>query len=86
MDEKAQIIVASRVTQETNDKRQVHSVLAKIEKNTDDKPNKLSADAGYFSEDNVACLEANERINEAYIATGHTKHHKQPSAVPLCRA
>jgi hypothetical protein len=52
VDEKAQIIVASQVTQEPNDKQQVQPVLAKIEENIGGKPNKISSDSGYFSEDN----------------------------------
>ena len=40
VDEKAQIIVASQVTQEPNDKQQVQPVLAKIEENIGGKPNK----------------------------------------------
>lgn len=73
VDEKAQIIVASQVTQEPNDKQQVQPVLAKIEENTGgSKPNKISADSGYFSEDNCKTLESNGI--DAYIATGKQKH------------
>jgi len=72
VDEKAQIIVASQITQEPNDKQQVQPVLAKIEENTGDKPNKLSADAGYFSEDNCKALEV--KTIDAYIAAGKQKH------------
>ena len=83
VDEKAQIIVASQVTQEPNDKQQVQSVLAKIEKNTGDKPNKLSADAGYFSEDNCKTLEVKDI--DAYIATGKQKHSETPITQPRGR-
>ncbi|MDH3568309.1 MAG: transposase, partial [Desulfobacteraceae bacterium] len=72
VDEKAQIIVASQITQEPNDKQQVQPVLAKIEENTGGKPNKISADSGYFSEDNCKTLE--EKTIDAYIATGKQKH------------
>ncbi len=38
----------------------------------------FTADAGYFSEENVTSLEANERINAAYIATGRLVTSKIP--------
>ena len=57
VDEEAQIIVATNVTQETNDKQQLKPVVEEIKKNTGgDKPKKTSADSGYFSETNVEYL------------------------------
>lgn len=53
VDGEAQVIVASAVTQETNDKQQLVPMLKKIEENVGRLPEKASADAGYFSEANV---------------------------------
>jgi len=77
VDEEAQIIVATNVTQETNDKQQLKPVVEKIKKNTvGDKPKKASADSGYFSEKNVEYLE-DESI-DGYIATSRQKHSDPP--------
>lgn len=84
VDEKAQVIVASGVTQETNDKRQLESVLAKLKSNTDGvKPKRLSADSGYSSGSNCETLES-EGI-DAYIATDKQKHSDKSPAPPRGR-
>ena len=70
VDEKAQIIIASGVTQQTNDKLQVKPLIKTVKANSGKVPEKLSADAGYFSEDNCSVIES-EQIN-AYIATEKT--------------
>jgi transposase len=73
VDEKAQIIVASRVTQDTNEKQQLKPVLEKLEENTNgEKPKVVSTDSGYFSESNCTLLESREI--DGYIATGKQKH------------
>lgn len=73
VDEESQIIVATNVTQQANDKQQVEPLVEEIKKNTDGQtPKQLSADNGYFSEPNVEYLEQ-ERI-DGYIATGRQKH------------
>ena len=77
VDEESQIIVATNVTQQPNDKQQLEPLVEEIKKNTDDKtPEKLSADNGYFSEPNVQYLE-DEGI-EGFIATGRQKHGDVP--------
>jgi len=77
VDEESQIIVATNVTQQANDKQQLEPLVEEIKKNADDKtPEKLSADNGYFSEPNVQYLE-DERI-DGYIATGRQKHGDVP--------
>jgi hypothetical protein len=43
----------AEVTQETNDKKQLLPMIAQIETNLEQKPEKVSADTGYFSEANV---------------------------------
>ena len=70
VDDKAQVILASAVTQQTNDKLQVKPLIKTAKANTGAVPEKLSADAGYFSEDNCSFLQA-EKIN-AFIATEKT--------------
>ena len=78
VDEQSQVIVATNVTQEPNDKQQVRPLVEEIKKNTEgDKPVKVSADSGYFSETNVDYLEA-EAI-EGFIATGRQKHGDAPA-------
>ncbi|MDY7033978.1 MAG: transposase [Thermodesulfobacteriota bacterium] len=79
VDEKAQIIVASQVTQQENDKEQVKPMIEAIIKNTGGKkPKRLSADAGYFSEDNCKTLAKAEV--DAYVATNKKPHGKYPPA------
>ena len=53
VDSASQVIVAAEVTQATTDSHQLLAMLAQIEKNLARKPEKASADAGYFSEANV---------------------------------
>lgn len=72
VDSASQVIVAAEITQETNDNRQLLPMLAQIENNLACKPEKASADAGYFSEANVT----DEAVTgiDLYIATGRDKH------------
>jgi len=73
VDDEAQVIVAAQVTQQANDKQQVEPLVEQMKANLGGrKPSELSADAGYFSEDNVNYLEG-ESI-DAYVATGRQKH------------
>ncbi|MGB6972099.1 MAG: IS1182 family transposase [Desulfobulbales bacterium] len=77
VDGKAQVIVATGVTQETNDKQQIEPLIKKIEENTAGKlPKVVSVDAGYFSETNCNILAGKEI--EAYVATGKQKHGEIP--------
>ena len=72
VDSAAQVIVAAEVTQETNDKQQLIPMIEHIVANLKQKPEKVSADAGYFSEANFND-EAGEGI-DLHIATGRDKH------------
>ena len=84
VDEKSQIIVATNVTQQTNDKQQVEPMVETIKKNTGGQtPKKLSADTGYFSESNIEYLEGEEI--DSYVATGRDKHGDQPKPPPRGR-
>jgi transposase len=79
VDSTAQVIVAAEVTQDPNDKRQLVPMLAQTEENLGRKPEKASADTGYFSEANVT----DPRVAEIdlYVATGREKHGKTPEPV-----
>jgi transposase len=72
VDSTAQIIVAAAVTQETNDKRQLGPMLQQIRQNLGAKPAAVSADTGYFSEEQVTGEHA--QGIELYVATGKQKH------------
>ena len=83
VDAHSQVILAHDVVQTTNDKQQLEPMLKRIEANTGRKPRKLSADSGYFSEDNVQTLQ-HERV-DAYLATGKQKHSDSPAPYPRGR-
>lgn len=85
-----QVLVAADVTDQANDSRQVEPMVDQAVENLDavgveEKIQAFTADTGYFSEDNVASLEANDRIQEAYVATGRLKHHEQAPDAPKGR-
>lgn len=83
VDSVAQIIVATGVTQQANDKKQLLPMLAEVEKNMGKLPEKVSADAGYFSEANVTAPEL-EPV-ELYIPPDRQKHGESkvsPAAPP----
>ena len=72
VDSASQVIVAADVTQETNDKKQLLPMIAQIEINLDQKPEKVSADTGYFSEANVT--DESVKDVDLYVATDRDKH------------
>jgi len=79
VDSQTQVIVAAGVTQEPNDKRQVAPMVEKIKANTDgEKPREISADSGYFSEENTEYL--NGESIDPYIATARQKHGEAPKS------
>ena len=85
-----QVLVSADVTDQTNDSQQVEPMVEQTIENLDavgvkEKVGAFTADAGYFSKDNVDSLEANDRIEEAYIATGRLKHHEQVPDAPKGR-
>lgn len=82
--DESQVIVATGVTQETNDKEQAKPMVEAIKANLDGRvPEKMSKDSGYYSEQNVLHLQK-EGI-DAYIAVGRQKHGEAPSRVPRGR-
>ena len=72
VDSASQVIVAAEVTQETNDKKQLQPMIALIAANLEQKPEKVSADTGYFSEANVT--DESVKDVDLYVATGRDKH------------
>ena len=77
VDSQAQVIVAAQVTQQANDKQQVKPLIEQMKVNLGGRtPSELSADAGYFSEDNVAYIEG-QKI-EPYVAPGRPKQGASP--------
>ena len=77
VDSKAQIIVAAEITQQTNDKQQLVSMLEQVVNNMGTKPVAVTADTGYFSASQVN----DERLQgiDLYIATGKQKHGEPES-------
>jgi transposase len=72
VDATSQVIVAQDVVTAGNDVAQLLPLVDAVMAATGAKPQEVSADAGYCSEDNLAGLE--ERALNAYIATGRQKH------------
>lgn len=84
VDGHAQVIVATGVTQEANDKEQLKPMMEKLKANLKGvKPGRVTADNGYFSEDNVRYL-AQEQV-DGYVATGRIKHGDKPLPAPRGR-
>lgn len=85
VDGAGQIIVAADVTDQANDVRQVIPMLIQAQENVGENQviEKVSADAGYFSEENVNWMEHNEI--DAYVATGRLKHGEKPISAPCGR-
>lgn len=80
VDDAHQVIVATRLSNRSADCPEFVSMLDETEANCGTRPRQVLADAGYFSEDNVAA--AAERGIDALIATGRLKHGETPPAAP----
>ena len=74
-----QIIIAQAVTNQPPDPEHLIPLLVKTVDNCGAKPEKLIADAGYFSENNVC--EALKWDVDPYIATGRQRHDVTPPPV-----
>jgi transposase len=59
------LIVAQRVTQETNDNTALLPMVDAVERECDERPQRVSADSGFFSNENLQAME--ERNMDAYI-------------------
>lgn len=86
VDERAQVIVAAELSDQAPDAQQLKPALEQVDANLAaiDAQLKagatLTADAGYFSEDNVATTV--EHGLDPHIATGKTKHGEPPPPPP----
>jgi len=78
-EEKSQVIVAAEVTNQAPDTEHLRPMLEELRRNCGALPARLSADAGYWWEDNAAYCTA-EGV-DAYIATGRFHHGEPPPAV-----
>ncbi len=83
VDETAQVIVATSVSADPTDTRQLPALVDAIKENTGRHPRRLLADAGYASDDNLAALEA--RSIDAYVALGRDRHGTTPAPAPRGR-
>jgi transposase len=79
-DEDHQVIVATRLTNQSADAPAFASMLDETIANCGARPRQVLADAGYFSDDNLAA--AAGRDLDALIATGRLKHHETPPPAP----
>lgn len=67
-----QIILAAEITQEANDKQQLAPMVKKVVENTGKKPERVTADSGYFSE--AAVTDKVMEGMELYVAVARQKH------------
>ncbi len=85
-----QIIIAADVTDQANDVRQTIPMVNQTIDNLDatgvkENIGAFTADAGYFSEENMAAVDGNDRIDDAFIATGRQKHNERVEDSPKGR-
>jgi hypothetical protein len=80
VDAQSQIIVACDVTQQPNDKQQLVEMLRKVEHNLGKRPEKVSADAGYFSQQ--ALTDENLKGIDLYVPPDRQKHGQDDPSVP----
>lgn len=78
VDGTAQVIVATSVTQETNDKKQLVPMMLKVEEQTGALPDRALADAGYFGEAAVT----DKRLDgvELFVPPDRQKHGRADAA------
>jgi transposase len=79
----SQIIIAADVTMETNDRRQIEPMVSQITENMGLPPRELSADAGYYSEENLVSL--TRKGIEAFIPPDKMTHTGKPVSPPRGR-
>jgi len=82
VDSTSQVIVAADITQQANDSQQLVPMLEQVEANMGYKPDKVSADAGYWSEANAT--DQSTFGIDLHIATGRIKHYQveEPASEP----
>jgi transposase len=85
-----QIIIAADVTNQANDVRQAVPMVDQAIQNLDEtgvteNVSVFTADAGYFSEENMVALDSKDRIDNTFIATGRQKHNDKVPEAPTGR-
>ena len=75
VDDAAQVIVATGVTNQAPDQEHLEPLLERTKENCGDYPDEALADAGYWSDSNAAYCEAHGV--DGYIATGRLKHGEE---------
>ena len=83
VDHEYQVIVATRATNVASDKQQAVVMTEEVIANTGEVPQEVSADAGYYSAQAVADLQA-LRV-DPYVAPEKTRHGHQPPPAPRGR-
>ena len=83
VDHEHQIIVATTTTQTQNDSCELAGLLGAIRSNTGKQAREVSADSGYWSEENLRNLKG--RRIRGYIATGRQRHGEQSATDKLER-
>jgi transposase len=83
VDSQSQVVVACEATNQASDKPHLKPMVAQVEANAGNKPKKLSADAGYFSEENLKLME--RKGVEAYIPPDKQRHTETLPAAPRGR-
>jgi transposase len=73
-----QIIVGQHISQHANDKQEVEPALQALQETTDQMPDRISLDNGYFSGNNLQVLE--QQPVDAYVATDKGE---KPPKTPL---
>jgi len=79
----SQVIVAADVTQQANDKQQLVPMLQQIEENLGEIPDRVLADPGYFSEENVESVVRG--FMGPFIPRDRSKHTDAPEPSPRGR-
>lgn len=84
VDSKYQIIVAADLTNQANDTPHLPEMVEQTETNTGERPEQLSADAGYYSDANLEYLEGDGASDpiEAFIPPDKVKHSEWREAKP----
>ncbi len=83
VDSQEQIIVAADVTAQAKDAPHLVPMVDGVEQQTGQRPDRVSADAGYFSEENVTALA--DRQIDAFIAPRKVKHTQPAPQAPRGR-
>jgi len=83
VDADTQLILAQAVGQSPTDMRQLEPMVEQVQANTGLLPKELSADSGYFCQEDIEQVQA--KGVEPYVAPGRSKHGQEPVAAPKGR-